>query len=144
MVCSAYNLCIDAWFSIEVSSDHGSARHWVETHVDSLVKGALNEGAIDWHVEHRPWGSVIELEFLDEADFEHFRDHPEVQAALDSAPGRVHVRRGRGGASGTMAPRRPRPFAGAGAVALPVPDEDDDLLAAIARAELTVFAGAAT
>ncbi len=106
-------------------------------HGDALVKAGLGEGAVDWDWLHLPWGSILEVEFLEESDFERFRHLPAVEAALDAAPGRVYVYRGRGGSTGTRRPRRPRPFAGAGAVALPLPDEyEPDLLAAIARAEL--------
>lgn len=135
-------MVISAWFSIEVTDGHGSARNWAESHGDALVKAGLGEGALDWSWEHLPWGSVLELEFLDEDDFERFRHLPSVEAALDAAPGRVFVDRGRGGSAGTRWPRRPRPVAGAGAVALPLPDDEPDLLAAIAQAELALFASA--
>lgn len=133
---------MSAWFSIEFSDGVGSARFWADAHGDALVKAGLGEGAVDWSWLHLPWGSVLELEFLDEIDFERFRDLPTVQAALDAAPGRVYVHRGRGGSSGSRWPRRPRPFAGAGAVALPLPDDEAELLAAIAQAELSLFATA--
>jgi hypothetical protein len=113
---------------------------WADAHGDALVKAGLGEGALDWSWIHLPWGSVLELEFLDEQDFERFRRLPNVEAALDAAPGRVYVHRGRGGSSGTSRPRRPRPFAGAGAVSLPLPEDEPDLLAAIAQAELELFA----
>jgi hypothetical protein len=133
---------IGAWFSIEVTDGHGSARLWAEAHGDALVKAGLGEGALDWSWEHLPWGSVLELEFLDEDDFERFRDLASVEAALEAAPGRVFVDRGRGGSAGTRWPRRNHPFAGAGAVALPLPDDEQDLLAAIAQAELALLAPA--
>ena len=121
----------------------GSARLWADAHGDALVKAGLGEGAVDWCWVHRLWGLVLELEFLDESDFDRFRSLPIVDAALDAAPGRVFVSRGRGGSSGTRRPRRPRPRAGAGAVALPLPEEDQpDLLAEIAR-ELSLLTPAA-
>ncbi len=100
-----------------------SARAWADAHADTLVKAGLGEGAVDWDWHHFGWGSVFELEFLDESDFERFRRLSVVEAALDAAPARVEVYRGRGGTSGKRAPRRPRPVAGAGAVALPVPED---------------------
>jgi len=136
-------VAISAWFSIEVTDGLGSARLWAESHGDALVKAGLGEGALDWSWNHLPWGSVLDLEFLDEEDFERFRHLPTVEAALDAAPGRVYVGRGRGGSAGTRWPRRPRPFAGAGSVALPLPEDEEDLLAAIAQAELALVAAAA-
>jgi hypothetical protein len=131
------------WFSIEIADGSGSARWWAEIHGDALVKAGLGEGAVDWNWLHLPWGSVFELEFLDDADFERFRGLPVVEAALDAAPGRVYVYRGRGGSTGTRWPRRTRPFSGAGAVALPLPEEDAaDLLTAIAR-ELSLSSASA-
>jgi hypothetical protein len=63
----------------------------------------------------------------DEWHWEFFYSLPAVQAALDAVPDPLSglaVHRGRGGASGTRLPRRPRPLAGAGAVELPEPDPD--------------------
>ncbi len=72
-------------------------------------------------VGQRPGGRL-----RDEADWERFRAHPGVQAALDAVPDRISglmIYRGRGGTSAPREPRRPRPFAGAGAAALEFPDE---------------------
>jgi hypothetical protein len=55
-----------------------------------------------------------------------FRELPAVRAALDAVPDPVHglmVYPGRGGSSGRVQPRRPRPVTGAGAAALPVEPE---------------------
>jgi len=121
-----------------VSSGATSARAWAELYGDALVKAGLGEGAVDWDWTHQPWGSVFEVEFFDEADFDRFRHLPAVEAALDAAPGRVSVHRGRGGSSGTRFPRRPLPFAGAGAVALPLPEELELLDRVQSALELTL------
>lgn len=117
------------WFSIEVRNGDGSARAWADAYGDALVQAGLGEGAVDWEWHHRPWGSIFEIEFADDEDFERFRNLAVVEAALDAVPDRVNgliVYRGRGGSSGARRPRRPKPFAGAGAAALPLPEEDDD------------------
>ncbi|MGO9560688.1 MAG: hypothetical protein ACLPQS_07575 [Acidimicrobiales bacterium] len=114
------------WFSIEVLDAAFSARSWVEAHGDAIVQAGLGEGALNWEWHHHRWGSLIEIEFADEEQFERFRIHPAVEAALEAVPDRVNgllIHRGRGGSSGTRRPRRPLPMAGSGAVALPEPEE---------------------
>jgi hypothetical protein len=112
------------WFSIEVLDGAMSASVWSEAHRDALIEAALFNRATDWNWHRHSWGVVIELEFRDEADWEHFRDLPAVQAALDAVPDPVSgliMYRGRGGSAGTVSPRRPKPLAGAGSAALPLP-----------------------
>jgi hypothetical protein len=115
------------WWSIEVFNGRSSAARWKDAHGEALVEAALTNGAVDWAWHEHRWGVVFEVAFLDEWRWEFFNGLPAVQAALDATPDPVKgllVHRGRGGASGTRLPRRPRPLAGAGAVELPEPDPD--------------------
>jgi hypothetical protein len=112
--------------SIEVLDGEFSARLWVEAHGDGLIEAALHYGVIEWNWQHFDWGSVLELEFVDEQAWELFRASPAVSAALDAVPDRVSgllIYRGRGGTSSPRQPRRPRPLSGAGAAALQFPSE---------------------
>jgi hypothetical protein len=120
---------VSEWFSIEVLNGTSSARAWVEAYGDAIVQAGMSQGAVDWEWQHHSWGSVLEIEFSDEADFERFRSSPVLEAAFDAAPDRVNgllIHRGRGGSSGARSPRRPRPMSGSGSVALPLPEEDPD------------------
>lgn len=117
------------WFSIEVSGGPTPVRPWYEAYSDLLVGLALSHGASDWQWYVPGWGCLFEVAFPDEADWERFRSHPTVQAALDAVPDPVNgllVHRGRGGSAGSRWPRRPRPLAGSGAAALPLPVETLD------------------
>lgn len=117
------------WFSIEVSGGPTPVRPWYEAYSDLLVGLALSHGASDWQWYVPGWGCLFEVAFPDEADWERFRSHPTVQAALDAVPDPVNgllIHRGRGGSSGARWPRRPRPLAGSGAAALPLPVETLD------------------
>lgn len=117
------------WFSIEVLNGNSSARSWAEAYGDALVQAGLGEGALDWELSHHHWGSLLELAFADEVDFERFRELPIVEAALEAVPDRVNgllIHRGRGGSSGTRRPRRPFPALGSGAVEVPLPVADAD------------------
>lgn len=112
--------------SIEVLDGEFSAQLWMEARGDTLVEVALQCNVIEWHWQHFGWGTVLEMSFADEADWEQFRANPAVQAALDAVPDRVSglmIYRGRGGTAAPREPRRPRPLAGAGATALEFPDE---------------------
>lgn len=112
--------------SIEVLDGAFSARVWSEAHGDSLIEAALYHGVVDWTWNHLWWGSVLELEFADEASWELFRASPAVVAALDAVPDRLSgllIYRGRGGTASPRQPRRPRPLSGAGAAALEFPRE---------------------
>jgi hypothetical protein len=114
------------WFSIEVTNGVSSARLWAEGSLDLLVDEAITGGASEWAIQYFPWGCVIEIEFVDEATFEVFRNRPSVVAALDRVPDPVSgllVHRGRGGSSGSRRPRGPLPMRGSDAAALPIPDE---------------------
>ena len=112
--------------SIEVLDGAFPAWLWAEAHGDSLIEAALQCHVIEWRWHQFGWGTVLELDFVEEADWDRFRSSTAVQAALDAVPDRFSgllIHRGRGGASAPREPRRPRPFAGAGAVALEFPGE---------------------
>jgi hypothetical protein len=115
------------WWSIEVFNGRSSAARWKDAYGEVLIEVAFTNGAVDWAWQEHGWGVVLEVAFADERRWEFFYGLPAVQAALDATPDPVKgllVHRGRGGASGTRLPRRPRPLAGAGAVELPEPDPD--------------------
>ena len=112
--------------SIEVLDGEFPAHLWMEARGDALVEVALQCQVIEWRWQHFGWGTVLEIVFADEADWERFRTAPAVQAALDAVTDRVSgllIYRGRGGTSAHREPRRPRPLAGAGAAALEFPDD---------------------
>jgi len=133
------------WFSIEVFDGASSAALWADAYGDAIVESAFGAGATDWHWHRNTWGTVLELEFGDEAAWEDFQLLPGVVAALDNVPDPVSgllLYKGRGGSAGRVQPRRPRPLAGSGAAALPLPFELDDewerLNAALERRPLTL------
>jgi hypothetical protein len=115
---------MSAWFSIEVLDGIVSASVWSEAHGDALIESALLSGATDWNWHRHTWGVVLELNFDDESAWERFRNATAVQAALEAVPDPVSgliMYRGRGGSSGTVEPRRPKPLVGSGSAALPLP-----------------------
>jgi hypothetical protein len=115
---------MSAWFSIEVLDGIVSASVWSEAHGDALIESAFLTGATDWNWHRHTWGVVLELNFDDESAWERFRNTTAVQAALEAVPDPVSgliVYRGRGGSSGTVEPRRPKPLVGSGSAALPLP-----------------------
>jgi hypothetical protein len=75
--------------SIEVLDGEFPARLWMEARGDSLVEVALQCQLIEWRWQHFGWGSVLEIVFDNEADWERFCATPAVQAALDAVPDRV-------------------------------------------------------
>ena len=102
--------------SIEVLDGEFPAWLWAEAHGDGLIEAALQCRVIEWRWHQFGWGTVLELDFADETDWELFRATTAVQAALDAVPDRFSgllIYRGRGGASPPREPRRPRPIAGA-------------------------------
>jgi hypothetical protein len=114
------------WMSIEVLNGAFPATRWQDAHGSFLVEAALTHGAENWSWLARDWGVVFEVAFPDEAAWARFRDLPAIQAALDAVPDPVNgllIYPGRGGSSGRVVPRHPKPRAGAGAVAMPLPDE---------------------
>src|SRR4029450_12050983 len=115
------------WWSVEVVHGRFHAARWKDAHSSALIESAITNGAVDWAWHEYRWGVVLEVAFGDEQQWAAFRALPGVQAALDAVPDPVPgllVHRGRGGAAGRPAPRRPRPFAGADAGALPEPDPE--------------------
>lgn len=118
---------VEQWFSIEVLDGEASARLWADTHGDILTESGLSHGAIDWSWHSHNWGVVFEIRFEDEAAWDRWRESPAVVAALDKVPDPVSgliVYKGRGGSSGRVQPRRPKPLSGSGAAALPLPLDD--------------------
>ena len=114
------------WFSIEVFDGASSAGLWSDVYGDAIVESAFGAGATDWSWHRNTWGTVLELDFEDEAAWEHFQTLPAVIAALDNVPDPVSgllLYKGRGGSSGRVQPRKPRPLSGSGAAALPLPFE---------------------
>jgi hypothetical protein len=112
------------WYSIEVFDGASSASLWAQVHGDPLLESALLMGAKDWTWHHHSWGVVLELQFEDTHAWDAWRAQPHVQAALESVPDPVSgliVYRGRGGSSGAVKPRKPKPLRGSGAAALPLP-----------------------
>lgn len=114
------------WMSIEVLNGAFPATRWQDAHDQYLIEAALTNGATNWSWLVRDWGLVFELEFADEDAWLGFRGLPAVQAALDAVPDPVNgllIYPGRGGSSGRVVPRHPKPRAGSGAAALPLPAE---------------------
>jgi hypothetical protein len=112
------------WYSVEVFDGASSALGWAEAWSDTLIGSALGTGATDWAWHHHSWGVVFEVAFDDEAAWDLFRSQSSVLAALDAVPDPLTgliVYRGRGGSSGAIEPRTPRPLAGSGSAALPIP-----------------------
>jgi hypothetical protein len=111
------------WWSIEVfDGATRSAASWQDTHANSLVEAAISHGAYEWQWHRESWGVLLEIAFRGEEQWTTFRALPVVRAALDAVPDPVNgllIYPGRGGSSGRVEPRRPRPIAGAGAATLP-------------------------
>ena len=119
------------WWSIEILDGATPATRWQASFGDRLTYAALLHDAQDWSWHEHTWGVVFEVAFVDEAAWEAFLASTIVRAALDAVPDPLSgllVYRGRGGSSGRVTPRKPRPLAGAGAAALPLPEPLDDWL----------------
>jgi hypothetical protein len=115
------------WMSIEVLNGAFPATRWQDAHGPFLIEAAITHGARNWSWLSHDWGVVFEAEFPDEAAWARFRGLPAVQAALDAVPDPVNgllIYPGRGGSSGRVVPRRPKPIAGSGAAARPLPQDD--------------------
>lgn len=125
------------YWTIEVLDGAFSALRWRDSHGDALVEAAQTNRVMDWQWTEHPWGVALELGFTDETHWVQFRALPVVQAALDAVPNPgagLLVYPGRGGTSGALVPRKPRPAPAAGAAALPMPPEHIDMnVAAPAR-----------
>jgi hypothetical protein len=116
------------WWSIEVlDAPGGSARAWRDGLGASLTEAAVTHGAYEWEWHTHTWGVLFEIAFATDERWTAFRNLPLVTAALDAVPDPAHglyVYPGRGGSSGPLVPRRPRPVAGAGAAPLPTTEAD--------------------
>ncbi len=112
----------ETWWSIEVLDGEFSADRWQDAHGAALIEAAITRGARDWNWARHSWGVILELDFPDPADWIAFRALPAVSAALDAVPDPINgllIYPGRGGSSGSVDPRRPRPIRGAGAAEVP-------------------------
>lgn len=111
------------WWSIEVlDGPHQPARFWQDAHGAALIEAAITNGAYDWAWHRHTWGVLFEIAFAHDDRWQVYRDLPAVSAALDAVPDPVNgllVYPGRGGSSGRVQPRRPRPIAGGGTAPLP-------------------------
>jgi hypothetical protein len=116
------------WLTVEVFSQSGEpAAGWLRSWHDTLVETALAAGADYWDSHEHAWGVVLELAFADENARDRYREHPALRAALDAAPDPVNgvlVYPHRGGGSGALQPRRPRPQLDSGVAELPLPDHE--------------------
>jgi hypothetical protein len=115
------------WWSIEVfDGATQSAALWRDAHGDALTEAAITHGAYEWHWHRHSWGMLFEIAFRSDEHWSAYRELPGVRAALDAVPDPLHglmIYPGRGGSSGRVQPRRPRPIAGAGAATLPIEPE---------------------
>jgi hypothetical protein len=111
------------WWSIEVFDANGApASAWRRAYGNALVEALITNGAVEWEWHEHSWGVLLEIAFTDEARWPAFRELPVVRAALDAAPDPVNgvlAYPGRGGSSGRVWPRRPRPIRSAGAAPIP-------------------------
>jgi hypothetical protein len=118
------------WFTLEVLNGETSASQWADAFGDEFVRTGLSSGATNWEWHRHAWGVILEIEFVDEEAFEHFRNLPFITAALDEVPdpdNGLVIHRGRGGSSGSRDPRRPIPMSGSGAAELPIPVENTEV-----------------
>jgi hypothetical protein len=125
------------WWSIEVfDGAELSAARWQESYGEALVEAAITHGAYEWQWHRHSWGVLFEVAFRSDERWPIYRDLPAVRAALDAVPDPINglmVYPGRGGSSGRVAPRRPRPVAGAGAA--PIPREPDPVSVTLASTD---------
>jgi hypothetical protein len=114
---------VPEWLTVEVFDGEVPASGWRRAHENDLIEAAITNGASFWEWHTTRWGLVLELLFVSEDRLERYRGLPVVRAALDAVPDRAHglvVYRGRGGGSGALVPRRPRPAPVAGDAPFPV------------------------
>jgi hypothetical protein len=116
------------WWSIEVfSGEKLPASGWRYAYEDELTEAAITHGALYYEWHDTQYGVVFEVLFPGDAEWEAFRALPAVRAALDGVPDPVNgliIYRGRGGASGSAKPRKPKPAPGAAALELDEPAEE--------------------
>jgi len=113
------------WWSIEVfSSDKLPASSWRYAYEDELTEAVITHGAVYYEWHDTQYGVVLEALLPSDREWEAFRALPAVRAALDGVPDPVNgllIYRGRGGASGSSKPRKPRPAPDAAAAELDEP-----------------------
>jgi hypothetical protein len=116
------------WWSIEVfSGDRLPASGWRYAYEDELTEAAITHGAMYYEWHDTEYGVLFEVLFPDDAQWEAFRALPAVRAALDGVPDPVNgliIYRGRGGASGSRKPRKPKPAPGAAELEIEEPKEE--------------------
>jgi hypothetical protein len=116
------------WWSIEVfSGDKLPASGWRYAYEDELTEAAITHGAMYYEWHDTEYGVIFEVLFRDDEQWEAFRALPAVRAALDGVPDPVNgllIYRGRGGASGSRKPNKPKPAPGAAAHELEEPKEE--------------------
>jgi hypothetical protein len=114
------------WWSIEVLDGSAvSAGWWRDAHGSALVEAAITNGAYEWEWHRHSWGLLFEVAFRSDERWQAYRQLPAVRAALDAVPDPVNgllIYPGRGGSSGRVEPRRPRPIIAAGAATIPRED----------------------
>jgi hypothetical protein len=115
------------WWSIEVfSGDKLPASGWRYAYEDELTEAAITHGAMYYEWHDTEYGVIFEVLFREDEQWEAFRALPAVRAALDGVPDPVNgliIYRGRGGASGSRKPNKPKPAPGAAALELEEPRE---------------------
>jgi hypothetical protein len=111
------------WWSIEVfDGPEVSAQSWRDARGAALIEAAITNGAYDWQWHRHSWGVLFEIAFRSDERWSAYRDLPAVRAALDAVPdpdNGIKLYPGRGGSSGRVQPRRPRPIIAAGAATIP-------------------------
>ena len=116
------------WWSIEVfSGDKLPASGWRYAYEDELTEAAITHGAMYYEWHDTEYGVIFEVLFTGDEQWEAFRALPAVRAALDGVPDPVNgliIYRGRGGASGSRKPNKPKPAPGAAALELEEPKEE--------------------
>jgi len=125
------------WWSIEVfSGEKLPASGWRYAYEDELTEAAITHGALYYEWHDTQYGVVFEVLFPGDVEWEAFRALPAVRAALDGVPDPVNgllIYRGRGGASGSSKPRKPKPAPGAAALEAEEPREERPIPRKVAR-----------
>jgi hypothetical protein len=119
---------MESWTIEVMDGSMMPASRWRDAYGQNLVEAAVTHGAKEWRWVSRAWGEILEVAFMDEADWLRFRATPAVQAALDGVPDPVKgllIYAGRGGSSAAGVPRHPRPAPMSGAAEVPEPEELD-------------------
>jgi hypothetical protein len=131
---------VPEWLTIEVVDGEAPASGWRLAHENALIEAAITHGASFWEWHLTRWGVVLELVFDSDERLERYRSLPVVRASLDAVPDRAQgllIYRGRGGGSGALVPRHPRPRPIADAAGLPEPAPDSHVRLTSDRDSLT-------